>query len=391
MVVRRVLIAIALLVPLGVAACGNDEPDKAAAGPTTAAPASSSPPPEPFVFEVGPAAGTKNLPITAEVETRVSGGKVTTVTLVDDKGKNIGGELRADGTTWVPGQPLEYNRTYTASVTATATNGTPETKTTNFSTMGRPGGGKVGSGLYLFTGKTYGTAMPVAVEFESDIPEASRAAVARRLFVKSDPPQLGRWHWASSRMVLFRPEQYWKPGTTITVRSGLTGLPIGSKWGDTDRSATVKIADRSLVLDVDNATKKMRVLLNGQVIRELPVSLGKPSTPSSSGQMVIMEKAEQTVFDTRATDGPDGYRVDIQYAQRLTWGGEYVHSAPWSVKDQGTRNVSHGCVNVAPDQARWLFEQTMIGDAVIVRGTERVLQSGNGWTAWDVPWEKYGV
>jgi lipoprotein-anchoring transpeptidase ErfK/SrfK len=391
MVVRRVLIATALLVPLALAACGSDEPDKAAAGPATAAPASSAPPPEPFVFEVGPAAGTKNLPITAEVETRVTGGKVTTVTLVDDKGKNIGGELRADGTTWVPGQPLEYSRTYTASVTAAATNGTPETKTTSFSTMAKPGGGKVGSGLYLFTGKTYGTAMPVAVEFESDIPEAARASVARRLFVKSEPSQPGRWHWHSARMVLFRPEQYWKPGTTITVRTGLTGLPIGSKWGDTDRSATVKIADRSLVLDVDNATKKMRVLLNGQVIRELPVSLGKASTPSSSGQMVIMEKAEQTVFDTRATDGPNGYRVDIEYAQRLTWGGEYVHSAPWSVKDQGTRNVSHGCVNVAPDQAKWLFEQTMIGDAVIVRGTERVLQTGNGWTAWDVPWEKYGV
>jgi hypothetical protein len=61
------------------------------------------------------------------------------------------------------------------------------------------------------------------------------------------------------------------------------------------------------------------------------------------------------------------------------------------VKDQGTRNVSHGCVNLAPDQARKLFEQTMVGDAVIVRGTERVLQPGNGWTAWDVPWEKYGV
>jgi lipoprotein-anchoring transpeptidase ErfK/SrfK len=377
---------------LGVAACGNDKPKWDTAGTTaSSAPASPSPSAEPFAFEVGPAAGTKNLPITAEVETRVSGGKITSVALVDDKGKNIAGDLRTDLTTWVPNQPLEYGRTYTASVTATAANGTPETKTTNFSTMARPGGGKVGSGLYLFNGNTYGTAMPVAVEFESDIPESARASVARRLFVKSDPPQPGRWHWHSARMVLYRPEQYWKPGTTISVRSALTGLPIGSKYGDTDRSATVKIADRSLVVEVDNASKKMRVLVNGQPTWEAPVSLGKPSTPSSSGHMVIMEKAEQTVFDTRATDGPAGYRVDIQYAQRLTWSGEYIHSAPWSVKDQGVRNVSHGCANLAPDQARRLFEQTMVGDAVIVRGTERVLQPGNGWTAWDVPWERYGV
>jgi lipoprotein-anchoring transpeptidase ErfK/SrfK len=257
--------------------------------------------------------------------------------------------------------------------------------------MARPGGSRVGSGLYLFNGNTYGAAMPVVVEFESDIPEGARAAVAKRLFVKTDPPQPGRWHWHSSRMVLYRAEKYWQPGTSIWVRSALTGLPIGSRYGDTDRSATVKIADRTLVLDVDNATKQMQVILNGQVIRTLPVSLGKPKTPSSSGHMVIMEKAEQTVFDTRATDGPDGYRVDIEFAQRLTWGGEYVHSAPWSTKDQGVRNVSHGCVNVAPDQALWLFQQTMVGDAVIVRNTERVLQAGNGWTAWDIPWERYGV
>src|SRR4029453_1312591 len=103
------------------------------------------------------------------------------------KGKVVGGELRADGSSWVPAQPLEHNRTYTASVTATAVNGTSETKSTSFTTMARPGGSRVGSGLYLFNGQTYGAAMPVVVEFESDIPEAARAAGARRLFVKTDP------------------------------------------------------------------------------------------------------------------------------------------------------------------------------------------------------------
>ena len=392
MIVRRASLALALVVTLGVAACGDDRKPPPEAAPTAqAASASPSAPPEPFTFEIGPAAGAKNLPITAEIDTRVTGGKVTSVTLTDDKGKAVAGELRADGSSWVPAQPLENNRTYNASVAATAVNGTTETKTTSFTTMARPGGSRVGSGLYLFNGNTYGAAMPVVVEFESDIPESARASVTRRLFVKTDPPQLGRWHWFSPRMVLYRAEKYWQPGTTISVRTALTGLPIGNRFGDTDRSATAKIADRTLVLDVDNATKQMQVIVNGQVVRTLPVSLGKPSTPSSSGQMVIMEKAETTVFDTRATDGPNGYRINIEYAQRLTWGGEYVHSASWSVKDQGVRNVSHGCVNVAPDQALWLFQQTMVGDAVIVRNTERVLQPGNGWTAWDVPWERYGV
>jgi lipoprotein-anchoring transpeptidase ErfK/SrfK len=122
----------------------------------------------------------------------------------------------------------------------------------------------------------------------------------------------------------------------------------------------------------------------------MPVSLGKASTPSSSGTMVIMDKQPQTVFDTFAELGPrDGYRVNINDAQRLTWGGEFIHAAGWSVTDQGRRNVSHGCVNVSPANASWLFGRTKIGDPVTVKGTERQLVAGNGWTVWNMTWAEY--
>src|SRR5687767_12280898 len=83
MIVRRALLALALVVTLGTTACGDgDRKPPAAAAPTAqAASPSPSTPPEPFTFAVGPAAGTKNLPISAEVETRVTGGKVASVTL----------------------------------------------------------------------------------------------------------------------------------------------------------------------------------------------------------------------------------------------------------------------------------------------------------------------
>ena len=74
--------------------------------------------------------------------------------------------------------------------------------------------------------------------------------------------------------------------------------------------------------------------------------------------MVIMEKLRKTVFDTIDELGPeDGYRTKIDYAQRLTWGGEFIHAAPWSEGEQGTRNVSHGCVNVSMANGAWLFNQ----------------------------------
>ena len=105
--------------------------------------------------------------------------------------------------------------------------------------------------------------------------------------------------------------------------------------------------------------------------------------------MVVMEKKASTVFDTRAELGAAGYVTPIDFAQRLTWSGQYIHSAPWSVGSQGRTNVSHGCVNVSPSNARWLFDKTLIGDPVIVRGTSDKLASGNGWTAWDMSWEDF--
>jgi lipoprotein-anchoring transpeptidase ErfK/SrfK len=104
--------------------------------------------------------------------------------------------------------------------------------------------------------------------------------------------------------------------------------------------------------------------------------------------MVVMDKAATTVFDT-TDEGPNGYKVNIDFAQRLTWSGQYIHSAPWSVGDQGHRNVSHGCVNLSPSNARWLFGKTLIGDPVTVRGTGDKLVYGNGWTPWDVTWQQF--
>jgi lipoprotein-anchoring transpeptidase ErfK/SrfK len=132
----------------------------------------------------------------------------------------------------------------------------------------------------------------------------------------------------------------------------------------------------------------MTVKENGAVTRQMPVSLGKPSTPSSSGTMVIMSKAERTVFDTTGEPG-DHYRVDVSHAQRLTWGGEFIHAAPWSVADQGVNNVSHGCINMSPGDAEWLFSRTHVGDPVTVTGTGQQLVEGNGFTAWNQSWDEY--
>jgi hypothetical protein len=136
----------------------------------------------------------------------------------------------------------------------------------------------------------YGVGMPIIVRFGTNVPQNARAAVQKRLFVKTDPPQEGVWHWISSNYhdpgseVHFRPKVYWQPKTKISVRIATGGLPWGFDgiYGANDLTLDFSIAD-SFIMDVDNATKQMTVTQNGQVTQTIPVSLGKPSTPSSSG------------------------------------------------------------------------------------------------------------
>jgi lipoprotein-anchoring transpeptidase ErfK/SrfK len=355
----------------------------------TAAQPSPTAPPIPFTMAITPAAGTGSLPISTEVGLAVAGGTVTDVALTAaGNPAKVSGHLRDDNTSWVPDEPLKNNTGYSVTVTGKSKNGKLTLKrTTSFSTMADTGR-ETGTGLYLFDGETVGVAMPVVIEFEDAVADSARADIQRRLFVTTTPAQPGVWHWASGKQVWYRPPAYWKTGTTISVRAALKGVPTGNgSYGDTDRSATVTVGQK-VFMDVDNATKQMSVYVEDKLAKQMPVSLGKASTPSSSGNMVTMSHDYSTIFDTTA-EGPGGYRVQVNYAMRLTWGGEFIHAAPWSVGDQGVRNVSHGCVNMSMDNSAWLFNITHIGDPVSVRGTEVALVNGNGWTAWNQNWADY--
>ncbi len=358
------------------------------AGPgTPEEPGTPSGPP----LEVSPADGAKDRPVSVEIGTKLpDGATVSQVMLTTESGKQVKGKLRTDGSSWVPSAPLKWSTTYVAKVTASRPDGTVSEGTSTFTTMAKPSS-VITSGLYLFDDRTYGVAMPVVAEFHPGIPKKDRAKVQKRMFVQTDPPQPGAWHWMDSgTQAYYRAPEYWKPGTKLTVRIALAGVPLSNgRYGNVDRKATAKIGS-AFEMKVTNSDKQMRVYENGKLIKTLPVSLGKKKTPSSSGTLVVMEKKEDTVFDTRDDPNPENrYVTPIQFAQRITWGGEYIHAAPWSEGVQGRQNVSHGCVNVSMANARWLFQRTKIGDPITVTGTERKLAPGNGWTAWDLSWAEF--
>ncbi len=347
------------------------------------------PQPKAAVTIVEPAADAKDVPASTGIAFTAKDAQETTVELKDSSGTAVEGTLAADGASWLPAGALEYGETYTATVTATGDDGRPATASSTFTTMAKPDK-QVRISSFLGDGQVVGVGMPLIVKFGRAIPEDHRDDLQRRMIVTATPAQEGIWHWVSPTEVRYRPKEFWQANSTVSYRVQAGGLPLGDGWyGRSDLTVDVKIGP-SVIMTVDNKTKRMTVTKDGQVVKTIPVSLGKKSTPSSSGTMVVIEKLRKTVFDTYEELGPeDGYRTKIDYAQRLTWGGEFIHAAPWSEGQQGSVNVSHGCVNVSMANGAWLFANTRIGDPITVKGTERKLQNGNGWTDWNMSWEEY--
>ena len=153
------------------------------------------------------------------------------------------------------------------------------------------------------------------------------------------------------------PDQFWPAHAPISVTAG------GFKTDFESGSAVVGTAD----IDAHTFT----VTIDDQVVRQMPASMGKPKHPTPIGSFAALAKEKSVVMDSRTIgiplSDPEGYRLTVANAVRITSGGVYVHSAPWSVGSQGNSNVSHGCINLSPDNAAWYFDTVRVGDPVIVQ------------------------
>ncbi|GAA4924910.1 L,D-transpeptidase [Actinoplanes utahensis] len=363
----------------------------AGAGASTGPEESTSTAPAPALSTVAvtsPAADATSVELWSEVKYNSEDPANTEVKVTNAKGKEVKGTVDKDGNLWRPSESLAWGTKYTVTVSTPAADGKQNSATSTFTTMKQPAN-LVRVSSFLADGQTVGVGMPLIMKFGRPIPEKYRAEVERRMTVTATPAQEGTWRWISSTEVHFRPQTYWKANSKVFYKVALKGVKLGDGWyGRSDLTVDLKIG-RELIMTVDNKTKKMTVKENGKVIKTIPVSLGKKSTPSSSGTMVVMEKAAHTIFDTTDEDPVNGYKTPIDWAQRITYSGQFIHAAPWSEGQQGRRNVSHGCVNVSEALGEWLFGKTLMGDVITVSGTEEKLKNGNGWTDWNMSYEEY--
>ncbi len=323
------------------------------------------------------------------------GNATTRVTLTDSSGNAVSGAAGYDPSTWVPTKELAYGTRYTATVESTGSNGKPTKSTTSFTTMAAPQN-FVRVQSALGDNLTYGIGMPIVITLGRGVSKDDEAKIQKRLTVVSTPQQTGSWYWMSNKEIHYRPKTYWQPGTKLHIAVQTGGVPFGDGYyGKNDLTVDATITTNPLQVTVDDKTHEVTVEQNGKLVKTMPASLGKASTPSSSGAMVIMTRKPQELFDSSLGTGgipvnsPGGYKELVYYTMRLTWGGQFIHAAPWSVASQGHIDVSHGCTNVSTANAKWMYENSHVGDPVTVKNTKRKLAWGDGWTDWNISWDAY--
>ncbi len=200
-----------------------------------------------------------------------------------------------------------------------------------------------------------GVGHPVVVNYRA--PVTDRAAAERSIRVVSPAAMTGSYDWVSPSTVHFVPDELWPAHSQIKLMVG--GMPRSFETG----AAVVGVADVSAYT--------FTVSIDGVVARQMPASMGKAKFPTPLGRFTVLGKENPVVMDSRTIgiplDDPEGYKLTVNYAVRITWGGVYVHSAPWSVGSQGYANVSHGCINLSPDNAAWYYNNVGIGDPVVVQ------------------------
>ncbi|WP_283948470.1 L,D-transpeptidase [Streptomyces panaciradicis] len=396
MAARRALGASAVLMvgALTLTACGGDaNADSNSDGKT----GNSSPKTSTAKISISAKDGSTAASINS-TGVKVSGGRLTAVKMtLAGTGQAVPGSISGNGGTWKPNQQLERGTKYQISATAKDSDGRTAAANSIFTTVT-----SANSFIGTYTpdnGTTVGVGMPVSFDFDKVI--SDRKAVQSHITVTSSSGQKVVGHWFGSQRLDFRPEEYWKAGSKVTMKIDLDGVEgANGVYGVQKKTVTFTVG-RSQVSTVDVNTQTMTVVRDGKTFKTLPISSGSPDHTTYNGQMVISEKFVQTRMNSQTVGLGGEYDIpDVPHAMRLTTSGTFIHGNYWYNKGNppfGREGTSHGCVGLADAQgaqgatnAKWFYDNSLVGDVVIVKNSpDKTVAPDNGLNGWNLPWNEW--
>ncbi|MQY09174.1 L,D-transpeptidase [Actinomadura macrotermitis] len=339
---------------------------------------------------ISPANGAAAVKPDGTIEVKASSGTLENVS-VQGKGATIGGQLSGDRKTWRSNRTLTPGTSYTVTAQGRG-GGKTSTVTSTFSTLKPAKTLSIADVTPNLPGEKVGVGMPFIVRFNR--PVTDKAAVEKALQVTPEKPVEGAWRWVGSDQVIYRTKTYWQPHQKVLLNANLAGVNAGGGvYGAKDVQETMNIGDEQITTG-DISDHHMTVRRNGRKLRTIPFSAGNGQTrefTTTSGIHLLMEKGNPVtmVSPGRKEGDPGYYKTVVNHAVRISNSGEYTHSAPWSVGSQGSDNVSHGCLNLSPANARWYYDIMQRGDVIKLTGSSRELEWDNGWGMWQLPWNKW--
>jgi lipoprotein-anchoring transpeptidase ErfK/SrfK len=416
---------VALLVVAGLTACGGKhDAAKAQAGGSRIAAADTSSAPAPSTstsasvpaasLSFDPADGAANVSPATPITVTAAGGTIGNVTLTSSTGAAVTGTLSADNSVWTASAPLGYDHTYTLTAAATNADGKATTQTAAFTTL-KPSNQTAAvidyqGGYNLTDGATYGVGIVPVVHFDEKITD--KAAATKALVVTATPAITGSWYWTDDQNAHYRPNvpdgQYWPAGTKVTVAADIYGVQVGSGlYGQADISKSFTIGQKQVSI-ADDTTHQVTVYFNDVLQRSMPTSMGKGgyykgtqgtiSYFTPSGTYTVLEKDASVVMDSSTyglpVTAPGGYKETIYNATKISVDGIYLHELDTTVWAQGSRDLSHGCLNLNKTNAIWYQQTSQIGDPVVVEhtgGAPLALWQNGDWTMPYAQWAAGGV
>ncbi|WP_458113648.1 Ig-like domain-containing protein [Arthrobacter sp. R1-13] len=342
---------------------------------------------------VTPTDGAQSVNPAAAPSVKAINGQVKDVVLVPAEGGTpLEGSVSADGTTWTAVDPLTFNTAYNYSFTIVDEAGRETKKTQTFATVAKAN--EADAAVYPENGATVGSGQPIEIVFSE--PVINKEAMEKAVTVKASSGQAVAWHWYSDQRVRIRPETFWASNSKVSVDMKLFGVDFGNGMiGNFNSTVSFTTGPQRLAV-VDDITKTMKVYFDGQLVKTAPVTLGDPEWLSPTGFAVIMEQERHSKFNAGSIGlkpGDKGYYppLTVEYANRLTSSGVYVHQAlesAWGAV--GRYNVSHGCVGLLPEDAAWFFNNMKTGDVVQTLNTGApAVEPLEGYGDWNIPWAQY--
>jgi lipoprotein-anchoring transpeptidase ErfK/SrfK len=329
-------------------------------------------------LEITPAGGTRHADPDGGVTVVASHGTIRSVTVTGGPAP-VRGSVSSGGTVWHSRWALHPSTAYTVTATAVGLAGQAVTRRSAFRT--RTPAQAVRVTIAEGHGQAYGVGMPVILTFSH--PVTRKARVERSLRLWASKPVVGAWYWEGSQTVVFRPRAYWPQRTRVRFTGHLDGVRVApGAYATANLTQSFRIGN-SLVTVVSTVRHQATVYYHGRVVGVWPVSTGAPGRDTANGTYLTIEKQNPALMT-----GPGYTNLPVAYAVRFTYSGNYLHSAPWSVAQQGYVNVSHGCVNLSPEHAVTYYGLAVPGDPVTVTGSPVAGTWGDGWTEWFLSWHQ---